>query len=334
MLSLLGATEGSERGEATGSVIKKQSNDLDNFPTIDIMLVKPESQQQLGLVSTRHGRTSMKTLQQSDCQYTRVGPADRSTTGTDARRNPKVTEIQSHVESGTYQTSTLPTNLPEGFDKDTNTVRGDYGSDSVRSSISDDLADLDILRTRSPIEDKSKLVQHIGSQFLDASGRNIPILQFDPPSPVLYGNTSDFSEMVGGTYGENLDGSTVSSTSSLEIAPMCFPDVAEGQQFSCLFPAEESAMTRRHVLNDLYRLELITKEPGETRHYISSLSNPKGKGISRIASAAQDDLERQQQFDDPRFKRIRAIRSPIKGFVVCALSIVVLFALYRRTWAA
>ena len=113
---------------------------------------------------------------------------------------------------------------------------------------------------------------------------------------------------------------------------MCFPDVAAGQQSSLLSPAEESAMTRRHVLNKLYSLDLITREAGENCNHLSGPSITKGKKVARIMRVAQDDLERQQQLDDPDNTRIRAIRSPTKRFIVCALGIAILVMFYRGVW--
>ena len=92
---------------------------------------------------------------------------------------------------------------------------GVYGSDSIHSSNSDKSTGPDILRTGSPIKVDGRLIQEIGSHFLYDGARNVTKAQFNPPSRVQDRDTCEHSEMVEGTCGEDLNGSTVSYTNSL-----------------------------------------------------------------------------------------------------------------------
>ncbi len=124
--------------------------------------------------------------------------------------------------------------------------------------------------------------------------------------------------------------STSQSQAHIKIAPMCFPEATEDQRVSILCPPQESAIARRHVLDNLYSLDLITRRTEEHSCQLSSPSITQGRKKARNMSVAQDDLERQQPLDAPNKGRIRATRSPIKRFIVCALGMAVLFMFYAR----
>ncbi len=111
---------------------------------------------------------------------------------------------------------------------------------------------------------------------------------------------------------------------------MCFPEVTEGQYVSIPSSAEETAIARRHVLGKLYSLDLSATGIDNARCQLLGPSTPKGRKMAGNFSVAQDDLESQHAPDGPHKGRVRAVRSPIKGFIVCVLSVTVLLILYTR----
>ena len=92
-------------------------------------------------------------------------------------------------------------------------------------------------------------------------------------------------------------------------------------------------MTRRHVLNNLYSLDLITREAREIHSHQLSPPIHKGKTMAVMMHDTQDNLERQQRLDDPKVGRVSVIRSLIKSFIVCVLGIAVILLFCRRIWA-
>ena len=113
---------------------------------------------------------------------------------------------------------------------------------------------------------------------------------------------------------------------------MCFPEATEGPESSVLPSPEDYAVSRSDILNKLYSLDLITKETAEIPYQRSGLPTLKGRKMAKTIRFVQDDLERQQRLDTSDEGKARAVRSPIKGFIVCVLGLAVLVMFFHKVW--
>lgn len=281
-------------------------------------------------VVVNRGRTELENHQRSTCQYDGTGPLSSPATTATSQNTSGTTDTQAHMDRETDPTSISPVDLDDVFCKDTDTVMGVYGSDSIHSSNSDDSTGFYLRGMASPGKVDTVLVQEIGSHFVQSDFGSSPEAQSNGLSPTQYGGNSGFSEPLGRKYGEDLDVSASQSQAHIKIAPMCFPEATEDQRVSILRPPQDSAIARRHVLDKLYSLDLMTKGTEEHSCQLSSPSINQGRKKASNMSMAQDDLERQQPLDVPNKGRIKATRSPIKRFIVCALGMAVLFMFYAR----
>jgi hypothetical protein len=309
---------------------KDERGDLKESSTANTMRVRSNLLQDLAQVVVNRGCAELENHKQSTCHHNGTGPLSIPATGATSQNTSRTTDTQAHMERETTPTSISPVDLDDSFCKDTDTVMGVYGSDSIHSSNSDDSTGFFLRGMASPEKVDTVLVKGIGSHFVQGNAGSSPEAQFHGLSPAQYGGNSGFSEPLGRKYGEDLDVSTSQSQAHIKIAPMCFPEATEDQRVSILCPPQESAIARRHVLDNLYSLDLITRGTEEHSCQLSSPSITQGRKKARNMSVAQDDLERQQPLDAPNKGRIRAARSPIKRFIVCALGMAVLFMFYAR----
>ena len=191
-----------------------ESVNLEILLTADEMHAKTDSLQDLAQVSARRGCAVVDISQQLNRQRNGIDPFNLSATRTESQSSSKSKDTQAYVERETSPTSQPPTDPEDNCRKDTDTMMATYGCDSVHSSISDQSTDSDMLRAASSTIVNAALVEGIGSHLLHIDASNSPEAQLDPLSLVQYKETFGLYEMNEGTYGENMDGSTVSTASS------------------------------------------------------------------------------------------------------------------------
>ena len=202
-------------GKATGNSTKEESKAIEVFSTPGKMYDKSNTTGNLAQVSTRRLQLS----QQSKCQPSGPCPSDLSGTGTGLPNTSTSTDTQVHVERETSPSSVFSDDLEGIFRKDTDTVMGVYGSDSIHSSVSEQPTDDDELWMGSPTK-LIAAIEGIGSHFMnDHATRDNPEVQFNPMLAAQEKEASGVSRMVEGTYGESLDERNASIASSYQYSP-------------------------------------------------------------------------------------------------------------------
>lgn len=196
-----------------------ERGNLKESSTANKMHPKWNTLQDLARVAAHRGCADLEHHQQLIYQRNGSVSLNIPATGTPSQNTSNTTETQAYMERETSPTSISPVDLQDSFWKDTDTVMGVYGSDSIHSSNSDDSTDFNVQRTASLTKVDTILVKEIGSHLVQGDTGNGPHAHLNALSPVQYNETYGFSEAVGRRYGENLDVSSVSVASSHQCSP-------------------------------------------------------------------------------------------------------------------
>ncbi len=192
-----------------GNSSKEKTKAFEVSPTADETHGKSNTLRNLIQVSTR-----VEISQQSKRQPIGPCPSDLSGTGLGSQNTSTSTDTQAYVERETSPSSIFSDDLEDIFRKDTDTVMGVYGSDSIHSLVSEQSTDDDILRTRPPAKLITAL-EGIGSHLVDyhATRDNLEV-QFDRTSVAQDNEARGVARTVEGIYGESLEGRNVLVASS------------------------------------------------------------------------------------------------------------------------
>ena len=196
-----------------GVLSKKASGFFEDSPVLDEMQSKSNSRGDYAEEPASRDYAGVECPQLSIFQRNDTDSLKPSVATTASQESAIFSDTPANATLMTCPTSTS-SDRDDYLCKDTDTVTGVYGSDSIHSAISDCMSDGDDQRTGSPTSRIAELVRQTGGHLLQGHSKNDPGAQPSTLLQVLGEENDIFHSTSDRTYGESLS-LTIAAVKSL-----------------------------------------------------------------------------------------------------------------------